>query len=113
MLSSVERLELALGHTSDVYVAPGVDSESYFRTLAADIRKNRCQPFPVQAVVEQPGFDEFPIGATITGVCVARRGGYWLVHREGHDEFYCFWGTDLSRLSAPGILGSPLHCWSA
>jgi hypothetical protein len=112
-ISPLERLEAALSDTSNVYVGAEVDEASYFSGLAEDIRRHMCEPFQASAEVMPPGFPGIPLGSTITGLCVARRDGYWLVYQPESDCFYCFWGTDLGALGAHGVFGSPLYCWSA
>lgn len=111
--SPIEKLEAALSETSDVYVNAGVDKASYFAGLADSIRRHLCEPFQVTAEVMPPGFEDEKVGSTISGLCVARSAGYWLVYRPEQDRFYCFWGTDAAHLGAHGISGSPLYCWSA
>ena len=106
-------LEAALSDTTGVLVPKGTDAATYLAGLAEGIRSHLCDPFPVSAVVTEPGFPDRPVGGTISGVCVAHSEGYWLVYEEGRDRFLCFWGTDASQLGAPGIYGSPLYCWSA
>ena len=107
------RLEAALSDTSDVYVSDDADAESYFADLAADIRRHKCPPFQVSAVVLPPGFPDMPAGSSITGWCLAQRDGYWLTYRPEDDRFYCFWGSRRDALGAHGVMGSPLYCWSA
>jgi hypothetical protein len=109
----IERLESALADTSDVYVNGEVDAFQYFSELERSIRENVCEPFLVHAKASPPGFPSIALGETIAGWCVAKSNGYWLVYREKDDCFYCFWGADMQLLSAPGIYGSPLYCWSA
>lgn len=112
-VSPIEKLETALGDTSDVYVNAGIDEHVYFAELADDIRRHACQPFEVSAVVMPPGFPDASVGSIISGQCVAHNAGYWLVYQPEQDRFYCFWGTDPSHLGAHGVFGSPLYCWSA
>ena len=112
-LNANARLEQALLETSDVYVEASVDRDSYLADLAENIRQHRCEPFPISATVTPPGFPDVEDGSVISGLCVARNAGYWLVYQPEQDRFYCFWGTKLEALSAPGIFGSPLYCWSA
>lgn len=111
--TALKRLEDMLMDTTDVYVSPGVDRERYFSELIADIRSHTCIPFEVTAEVMPPGFPDEDVGRTITGLCVARRDGYWLVYRPESDLFYCFWGQEPDALGAYGIFGSPLYCWTA
>lgn len=112
-LSPIERLESALSETSDVYVNAGVDEASYFERLRSSIRSHIWEPFEVSAVVRAPRFPGIPVGATITGQCVAHSTGHWLVYHDEHDCFYCFWGIDPAHLGAHGVFGSPLCCWSS
>ena len=112
-MSPLERLETSLSDTSGVYVGEGVDKGRFFSELADDIRSHKCEPFEVSAVVMPPGFPEAPVGSSISGVCVARRDGYWLVYQPEHDYFCCFWGNSQESLGAHGIFGGPLYCWSA
>lgn len=107
------KLEASLSDTSDVYIGQGVDAESYIAGLINDIRAHICEPFPVTATVTEPGFPDATPGSTLTGLCVARHAGYWLVYSIEQDRFYCFWGEDLNSLGAHGVFGSPLSCWSA
>jgi hypothetical protein len=112
-ISPIERLEAALSDVSGVYVDASEDAEIYFFNLANDIRRHVCEPFQVSAVVAPPGFPDAKDGSVISGLCVARNAGYWLVYQPEQDRFCCFWGTSQEALSAPGIFGSPLYCWSA
>jgi hypothetical protein len=107
------RLEAALSETSDVFVPKGADAGSYVSELVVSIRQHACDPMPLTATVTEPGFPDLPVGARISGICVAHSEGYWLVYEESRDRFLCFWGPDPSRLGAPGVYGSPAHCWSA
>lgn len=109
----IKKLEAALSNTSDVYVNAGVDEAAYFADLTDSIRRHICEPFQVSAKVMPPGFDDAAIGSTISGQCVARNAGYWLIYLPEQDRFYCFWGTDSAHLGAHGVSGSPLYCWSA
>ena len=106
-------LEAALADTSGVFIPPGTDSASYLSGLADGIRKNVCQPFHISATVMPPGFSDAPVGATISGYCVAHSAGYWLVYQPDQDRFYCFWGEIPGNLGAHGVVGTPLQCWSA
>ena len=112
-ISPLKKLEAALSDTTGVYVNAGVDAATYYAQLAADIRGNMHEPFPVSAVVMPPGFSDATIGDRISGQCVAHSEGYWLVYQPVQDTFYCFWGTDQSNLGARGVSGGPLYCWSA
>ena len=112
-ISPLEKLEAALSDTTGVYVNAGVDAPEYYESLANDIRKHLCDPFPVSAVVMPPGFVDTDLGSRISGLCLAHNAGYWLVYHLGQDRFYCFWGTDVGNLGARGVSGSPLYCWSA
>jgi hypothetical protein len=107
------RLEARMSDTADVYVGAGWDRASYLDGVEKGLRAAMCEPFPISATVEAPGFPDAKEGERITGVCVAQSSGYWLVYQPEHDRFLCFWGTDKKRLSAPGVFGSPLGCWSA
>lgn len=109
----IEKLLRSLGDTAGVYVPPSVDEAMYLSDLAQDIRNNLCEPFEVSAIVMPPGFHDVAEGSVISGTCVARRDGYWLVYSPERDTFYCFWGEDEKHLGARGIIGSPLYCWSA
>lgn len=110
---AVERLEAKLQDVSDVYIGAGWDAESYIAGLVGSLREAICPPFAVTAKVEEPGFPDAKVGDKISGDCVAHREGYWLVYQRENDRFLCFWGTDAAHLSAPGIFGSPLACWSS
>ena len=111
--TALERLEVAFMDTSDVYVSPGVDRDKYFSELIADIRSHICDPFEVSAEIMPPGFPDNDMGGTITGLCVAKRDGYWLIYHPEGDCFYCFWGQEPDALGAHGVFGSPLYCWTA
>jgi hypothetical protein len=113
MPSPLEKLETAFADTGGVYVNQGVDERAYFADLVSDIRSHINAPFEIRAQVTQPGFHDRVIGSTVTGMCVAHNAGYWLVYQPEQDTFYCFWGTNVAELQAPGISGSPLYCWSA
>lgn len=111
---ALQRLEASFSDTSGVYVNAGIDEKSYFDSLIDDIRSHEHEPFEVTAKVVAPGFpDEMNLGEDIKGLCVAHRGGYWLVYQPKEDIFYCFWGNDPHHLEAPGIFGGALYCWSA
>lgn len=112
-ISPIERLESALSETSDVYVNSGVDEASYFDGLRSNIRSHMCEPFEVSAVVKEPGFPDIPVGAIISGLCLAHSADSWLVYDRKRDRFYCFWGRDRAQLGAHGVFGSPLCCWSS
>ena len=106
-------LEAHLGDTSGVYVNQGVNETDYYLGLAASIREHLCEPFQVSAKVMPPGFPDREVGDVVTGFCLARHAGYWLVFSPAQARFYCFWGTDAANLGAHGVYGSPLYCWSA
>jgi hypothetical protein len=106
-------LEAALSETSDVFVPSGTDAVSYIKGLVESIRQHACDPMLLSATVTEPGFQDLAVGSRISGLCVAHSNGYWLVYEELRDRFLCFWGSDPSQLGAPGIAGSPAHCWSA
>ena len=112
-ISALAKLEASLSDTSDVYVNSGVDAASYFAQLAASIRQHVCEPFPVSAAVAAPSFPDATVGTVMAGECVAHNAGYWLVYQPERDRFVCFWGKDPENLSAHGVFGSPLYCWSA
>src|ERR1043165_224961 len=99
----LDRLEAALADSSEVYIPKGVDRAAYVAGIADSIRKNRCAPFPLAAVVTDPGFPDLAVGETISGTCVAHYQGRWLVYEELRGRFLCFWGTDRGNLGAPGI----------
>lgn len=107
------KLESALADTTGVYVNSGVNAESYYASLASDIRAHICSPFPLSATVMPPGFPDAAVGSVISGQCVAHNAGYWLVYQPEQDRFCCFWGSSRSTLGAHGVFGSPLYCWSA
>ncbi|KRG51694.1 hypothetical protein ARC23_08260 [Stenotrophomonas beteli] len=108
-----ETLESRLTDGSGVYVSAGGNSRRCFDELAEDIRRNACQPFELSAVVMAPGIPGFDEGEEISGLCVAKEGGRWLVYRPEDDLFYAFWGPGAGHLGAHGVFGSPLYCWSA
>jgi hypothetical protein len=72
-----------------------------------------CDPIPLTAKVMSPAFIDHPEGELLSGYCLAKKDGYWLVYVPDDDRFYCFWGTDPSHLGAHGVVGSPLACWLA
>ncbi|WP_155617035.1 hypothetical protein [Xanthomonas translucens] len=109
----LEILESRLHDGTGVYVNEGVDSSSYFRDLAEDVRRNKCEPSEITAVVMPPGLLGFPEGTEISGFCVAHHAGRWLVYRPEDDLFYAFWGASKNNLGAHGVFGNPLYCWSA
>jgi hypothetical protein len=113
MCAVFDKLAAALADASDVYINTGVDAEEYIEGLRQDIWRNRCEPYQVTAKVMPPGFPDLTIGDELTGLCIARRAGYWLVYAPEKDVFYCFWGNDEQNLGAHGVFGSPLYCWSA
>lgn len=110
---ATEKLESALSDESGVYVGDDVDRDLYIIGLREDIRGHRCDPFQLSAIAMPPGFPDVADGSIITGSCVAKKNGYWLVYQPDQDTFYCFWGTDPEHLGAHGVYGSPLYCWSA
>jgi hypothetical protein len=105
-------LEAALTEHEDVFVPLNREPEAYFDELAADIRACVCEPFLLSAKVEEPAFPWADVGEQISGYCVARRDGYWLVYQTTERRFLCFWGAG-ENLGAHGVYGSPLYCWSA
>ena len=107
------KLEAALADASGVYVTPGTEMEAYFEQLREDIRRHQCAPYEIHATVVPPGFPDIAEGETVSGYCVAKRGGYWLVYSSQRDTFFAFWGADEQNLGAHGVYGSPLYCWSA
>lgn len=109
----LERLEAAMGDRSDVYVGAGWDADAYYAGVEKGLRAAICEPFPISAVVSEPGFPDFGVGSVISGICVAHSNGYWLAYQSDRDRFVCFWGETSDELSAPGIFGSPLGCWTA
>ncbi|WP_153242685.1 hypothetical protein [Frateuria defendens] len=111
--SPLDRLESALSDSKGVYINDGIDKDTYLSSLTNDIREHMNDPFEISAEIAPPGFPDMEIGDTVSGLCVAHRGGYWLVYQPEKDIFYCFWGSDSEHLEAPGIFGSPLYCWSA
>jgi hypothetical protein len=111
--SVADKLKGSLHNTSGVYVPPGVDEDSYFSGLREDIISHMCDPFAVSAKVSPPAFPDVEVGDEVSGICVAHKDGYWLVYTSEKDTFYCFWGTDVAHLSAPGIFGGALYCWTA
>jgi len=111
--SATEKLEESLSDTSGVYIPPGTDKDLYFSEPREDIISHKCDPFPISAKVSPPAFPDIEAGNKIDGVCVAHKDGYWLAYNSEKDIFFCFWGSDAEHLSAPGIFGSPLYCWTA
>ncbi len=108
-----KKLEAALSDASGVYIGDDVDKGRFLLELADDVRRHKCDPFEVSALVMPPGFPDAPVGSLISGVCVAQRDGCWLVYQPEHDYFYSFWGISPESLGAHGVFGSPLYCWSA
>ena len=99
-----------------VIVPRGLDAQVYFEQLRASIRECATEAKRVSAVVVEPGFRHRPLGSTITGHLLASsaeagRVGYWLVYEEDEDQYYCFWGSDVSSLGAHGVAGNPIYCW--
>ena len=111
--SRSDKLENSLLPAADVPIPRGVDSQSHLAALTEDLMGNICEPFTVSAAVMEPGFPDIPVGDSISGYCLAKRNGYWLVYQPDQHRFYCFWGTEVGNLGAHGISGSPLYCWSA
>jgi hypothetical protein len=110
---AIKKLEVGLNDTSGLYVPPDTDRELFFSELRDEILSHTCDPFMVSATVVPPAFPDIKAGERIEGCCVAHYKGYWLIYNMEQDTFYCFWGTDVEHLSAPGISGSPLYCWSS
>ena len=92
-----------------IYVPPHTDA----RLTESDIREHMCEPFEVSATAVAPGFSFADVGETLSGFCIAHDAGYWLVYQPTEKRFLCFWGTSPARLSAHGVVGNPLYCWSA
>jgi hypothetical protein len=113
MNPSSEALEARITDGTGVYVNAGVDPRLYSSELAEEIRRHECDPFELSAVVMAPGLPGFSEGDVITGFCVAKSDGRWLVYRPQEDEFYAFWGLHQDDLGAHGVFGNPLYCWSA
>lgn len=109
----LEILRNRISQGDDVYVPDGTEPQHYFDVLAASILSHVIKPRRVNATVTPPGFPDAPAGSSISGWCVASREGYWLVYQPQIDRFCCFWGSEEHHLTAPGIYGSPLYCWSA
>lgn len=106
-------LEASIADTTDVYVGAGWDREVYLNGVERGLRESICTPFPVSAIVAEPGFPDAAVGTVISGICIAHSNGYWLVHQSERNRFLCFWGVSADQLSAPGIFGTPLGCWTA
>ena len=92
-----------------IYVPPHSDA----RSVEASIRAHLCEPFLVSASVVEPGFPFASVGSLISGFCVAKTEGYWLVYQPEEHRFLCFWGGDQADLGAHGVYGNPLYCWAA
>lgn len=113
MSAPLDVLNSRLTDHTGVYVENGADENAYLLELAEDIRANICQPLEVHAIVMSPGLPGYEDGDEITGWCVAKARGCWLVYRPEDDLFYAFWGENKEKLGAHGVFGSPLYCWSA
>jgi hypothetical protein len=98
---------------SVAYVHRGVDERSYLDGLRAAIRMAICEPYRLQARVIEPAFPFARPGEVLSGYCVAKRDGYWLVFDPSRETYYAFWGTSEDNLGAHGVFGDPLYCWSA
>ncbi|WP_155908499.1 hypothetical protein [Asticcacaulis sp. YBE204] len=109
----IERLKAQIHDVSDVYIGTGWDAESYIAGLESSLLEAVCQPFAVTAKIAEPGLPDAQVGEVVSGECVAHSNGYWLIYQPKNDRFVCFWGTCIDNLSAPGIFGSPLGCWSS
>lgn len=109
----LQRLEQAFREADDVYIPPGVSREAYLSELIGDVREHQCEPTLLNAIVMSPGFPDVAEGEPISGICVAKRDGYWLVFDEQRDRFCAFWGENPALLGAHGVFGSPLYCWTA
>lgn len=94
----IERLNVRLFDTDDVYVNAGTDKDSYFAELRAGINQYLCTPFHVSAVVTEPGFPDLSVGASISGWCMAHSAGYWFVYQSERDRSLCFWGNKAAIL---------------
>ncbi|MGM3213473.1 hypothetical protein ACS229_27510, partial [Klebsiella pneumoniae] len=81
MSNLIDLLESRLADGADVYVDAGVSPSEYLEELANDIRRNACQPFELSAVVMAPGIPGFDDGEVISGMCVAKDAGRWLMYR--------------------------------
>ena len=110
---AIQRFEELIGNSQDVFVSKHENRDQYLQRLEKGLRDSLCEPFELSAQVSELGIDGFDIGDRITGTCVAKSNGYWLVYSHRHDSFVIFWGTQKEKLGAPGIEGSPLACWSA
>lgn len=104
---AVAAIDVALADDSSV--PPNTDA----RMVEASLRAHICDPFEVRATVMAPAFPFAEIGATLSGFCIARREGHWLVYQPDERRFLCFWGQTSSNLGAHGVYGNPLYCWSA
>lgn len=109
-----EKLEIAMKGDPPVIVPKGRDEQEYFEGLRASIRECATPAVQVTATVMEPGFESKELGTTITGYLLAKnlgQIGYWLVYQPDEDEYYCFWGSDESKLGAYGVAGNPIYCW--
>jgi hypothetical protein len=110
---TLARFEEAIRETDDVFVSRHENRKEHLLRLESGLRESLCEPFELNAKVTEPGIEGFEVGASISGMCIAEAGGYWLVYDLKRDTFVIFWGTQKENLGAPGIEGSPLACWSA
>jgi hypothetical protein len=108
-----QRLFADMAGPSEAYVHRGVDERTYFEELRASVRGALCEPYRVRARVMQPAFPFAAEGEVLSGYCVAKRDGYWLVFDPNRETYYAFWGTGEDNLGAHGVFGDPLYCWSA
>lgn len=112
-MTALDKLKERILDASGVYIPPGMDEANFISTIVDDIRSNMHEPYDISAKVVPPAFPGKKVGDLVRGQCVANRGGYWLVYDKADDVFYCFWGSDINNLTAPGIFGSPIYCWTA
>src|SRR5689334_4510564 len=82
-----------------IYVPPHTDRGQ----VEAAIRSHLCTPFQVMGKVMPPGFPFAEVGQSLSGFCIARSAGYWLVYQPEEQRFLCFWVASPESLGAHGV----------
>ena len=114
MLSSSEfahRLEDAMQDESGIIVPEGAEPAAYYEALRNSVRAAACEPLLVRAVITGEDFPGELQGQQVAAYVLAASEGYWLTYQPESDRFYCFWGSDPTRLAAHRGPGSPLFVW--
>jgi hypothetical protein len=107
----VQRLEEAMRDESRIIVPEGAEPAAYYEALRNSIRAAACEPLLVRAVITGEDFPDELQGHEVAAYVLAASEGYWLAYQPESGRFYCFWGSDTTRLGAHREAGSPLFVW--